>query len=306
MSDQEMNEALDALEDEHGEFHDLDNDLDNADNDGTLNGDKEELDGKPAEKPPEKPPGFKTYEEWVAEGKDPADFRGENAYKKQYDALKEVRELKDAMTHVVDGMQTWKQQQSDVMAQQVEQARTNAVAELEQAKEDDDLDAALVAQNKINDIDSKPAATQVNPVISTFASKNPIIDPNNAQYDAEFHQDMIMIHNGKLDQLLGGDRSRAGELTESQIERVQNLAFKQAKELHGDKFVSPKNGRRTPASPAQRPTKPGGTPVSRLSQVKGNTKNPRDTSAANDIYEILKAKDPKAAETFAKNVLGEQ
>ena len=298
MSD-EMNEAVDALEQEHGAFDELDNTV--IDNDAVIDGDSEEIDDKPAEKPP----GFKTYDEWVAEGKDPADFRGENAYRAQYDALKEVRELKDTMTHVVDGMQTWKQQQSDIMAQQVEQARTSAVADLEQAKEDEDLDAALAAQNKINEIDSKPAPTQVNPVISTFASKNPIIDTNSPQYDADFHQDMIMIHNGKLDQLLGGDRSRAGELTPQQIERVQALAFKQAKELHADKFVSPKNGRRTPASPAQRPSNQGSKAASRLSQVKGNTKNPRDTSAANDIYEILKAKDPKAAETFAKNVLGE-
>ena len=298
MAEQEMNDALDALEDEHGTFDEPDDGVDNVD---ALDDEGEKVDDKPAEKPP----GFKTYEEWVAEGKDPADFRGENAYKKQYDALKEVRELKDTMTRVVDGMQTWKQQQSDVMAQQLGQARVDAVTELEQAKEDDDLDAALAAQGKINEIDSKPAATQVNPVISTFASKNPIIDTNSSQYDADFHQDMIMIHNGKLDQLLGGDRSRAGELTPQQIERVQNVAFKLAKELHADKFVSPKNRRSTPASPAQRPSNQGSKAASRLSQVKGNTKNPRDTSAANDIYEILKAKDPKAAETFAKNVLGE-
>jgi hypothetical protein len=292
--EEEMNDALDKLEAEGGEEAEVIKADDSV---------EEEI---IEDEPKEKPPGYLSYEEWVAKGKDPADFRGENAYKKQYDALKEVRELKDTMNHVVEGVETWKQQQNDQMAQQIEQARLDAVAELARAKEEEDLDAALIAQDKINKIDSRPQPVQVNPIISDFARKNPIIDTQSTQYDADFHQDMIMIHNGKLDQLLGGDRSRAGELTPQQIERVQTMAFNQAKELHPNKFVSPRNKRTTAAQPSKRTTQTNTNVKEKLKTVEGNSRNVRDTNPANDIYEILKARDPKAAETFAKNLTGDE
>lgn len=279
-TEQEMNDKLNELEAEHE----------------SLNQEVEEV------APEEKPPGFLSYDEWVEKGKDPADYRGENAYKKQYDALKEVRELKSTMNQVVEGMETWKQQQNEQTAIQVEQAKADAITELEKAKSDDDITAALAAQEKLNRLDSQPVSQTTNPVISDFANKNPIIDKNSNQYDSEFHQDMIMIHNGKLDQLLGGDRSRASELTPAQIDRVQKMAYTQAKELHQDKFVSPKNKRATSATSNQRPVKTNGDVSTRLKSISGNSKNPRDANPANDIYEILKAKDPKAAEVFAKNM----
>lgn len=300
--EEEMNDALDVLEKETGETFDKEEDLSLADE--HLEG-EEAIEGKLDDEPKEKPPGFLTYDEWVAKGKDPADYRGENAYKKQYDALKEVRELKETMNHVVDGMETWKQQQNDQKTEEIAQARVDLVAEFEQAKEDEDLDAALLAQEKINKIDSKPQAVQVNPIISDFTRKNPIIDPQNTQYNAEFHQDMIMIHNGKLDQLLGGDRSRAGELTQQQIERVQKMAFNQAKELHADKFVSPRNKRNSAPQPGKRAAPTNTSVTTKLKSIQGNSRNPRDTDSANEIYEIIKARDPEAAERFAKNLTGE-
>lgn len=297
MSEDEINKALDDLE------------IDSLDAPKPEDVVLEEPEDTPEvtatdEDPPKKPPGFLSYEEWIEKGRDPADFRGENAYNKQYDALKEVRELKATMTHVVDGMETWKQQQNEVMAQQLADAKAEAAAEFERAKGADDIDAALAAQDKINQLDRQAPAVEANPVITEFASKNPIIDPANKQYDAEFHQDMIMIHNGKLDQLLGGDRSRAGELTQAQVERVQALAFRQTKELHPDKFVSPKNNRVTAAAPTKTTVSKGNT-ATKLKSVVGNSRNARDTSPANDIYELIKAQDPDAAETFAKNVIGE-
>jgi DNA-binding GntR family transcriptional regulator len=292
MSEQEMNEAL---EEEHAGADELTSDQAAIEDVSRGTEDKKE-----------KPPGFLSYDEWIEKGKDPADFRGENAYKNQYETLKEVRELKGTMTHVVDGIETWKQQQNENMAAQIEQAKIDAQAELDQAKEDEDLAAALAAQDKLNRIANKPAqAIQINPVISDFTKKNPIIDSNSTQYDADFHQDMIMIHNGKLDQLLGGDRSRAGELTAQQIERVQVMAFNQAKELYPDKFVSPRNKRTTTTSPGRRTTQTLNNTKTKLKTASKNRHNPKDDNAANDIYDYIKSKDPEAAETFAKNLIGD-
>lgn len=252
----------------------------------------------------EKPPGFLTHEEWIEQGKDPADFRGENAYKAHYDSLKDVRDLKSTMNQVVAGVESWKQQQNESKAQEIAEAKIQAVADLAKAKDADDMDGYATATDKIASLEKQSnivQTTQVNPIITDFASQNPIIDRSNAQYDPEFHQDMIMIHNSKLDQLLGGDRSRAGELTPAQIERVQALAFTQAKELHPGKFVSSKNKRVTSASPSKKKVE-GVDAVSQLRSIKGNSKNPRDTTPAQDIYKLLLEKDPAAAETFAKNI----
>ena len=292
-AEQEINDALDAIE---AEAEEVVEEVEVV----------EETDEVVEEVEETKPPGYLTYDEWIAKGKDPADYKGENAYKAEYERIKEIRELKDTMNQVVSGVETWQQQQSEIMAQQIEQAKREAAAKLAQAKEDDDIEGALAAQEELTSLDKQATRpVKLNPAITEFAQKNPIVDPKSAQYDAEFHQDMIMIHNGKLDQLLGGDRTRAGELTQAQIERVQKLAFNQAKELHADKFVSPRNKRTAPAKPSKRATQTPVDPKVKLSQVPGNSKNPRDASPAADIYEIIKARDPKAAETFAKNLTGE-
>ena len=298
MSEEEINEALDDLEKDH--------DAENID-EQQVNDDEQQIDAKQDDdQEKEKPPGYKTYDEWIADGRDPAAFRGEKAYTDHYETLKEVRELKSTMTHVVDGMETWKQQQNEIKAGEIEAAKAQAVIDLAKAKEDDDLDAALLAQGKITTLEQqRNIAPVVNPLISDFAHKNPIIDKGSTQYDAEFHQDMIMIHNSKLDQLLGGDRSGAGELSQAQIERVQAMAFNQAKELHKDKFVSPRNTRTTTATSTQRNNKPAPNTKARLAEIDGNPRNTRDQSPGRDMYEHLLAIDKDAAETFAKNVLGE-
>lgn len=289
---EEMDEVLDSLESEHDEV---------------VVEESEKQAPEESKEVGETPPGFLSYEEWVDKGKDPADFRGENAYKTQYESLKEVRELKETMAQVVSSTELYQRQQSELMTQQIAEAKAETQSALDQAKIDEDVDAALLAQNKLNNLNNRTVEQpiKINPVITEFTKNNPIIDTSSSQYDAEFHQDMIMIHNGKLDQLLGGDRSRGGELTQEQIKRVQNLAFKQAKELHSDKFISPKNRRTTTPAASQRPVKSNGNFGANLKQVPGNTRNPRDSNAANDIYEMLKAKDPKAAETFAKTILGD-
>jgi len=306
-SEQEMNMALDKLEIEQ-----LDNqqsDINKIEQDQPTDSEDTELNQQSdTNEPAAKPPGFLSYDEWIDKGKDPADYRGENAYKSQYESLQEVRELKNAMGQVVDSMETWKQEQNDKMAIQVEQAKEDALIELEKAKEDEDMNAALAAQEKINKLEKQKKAQkppQLNPVITDFATKNPIIDTTSTQYNAEFHQDMITIHNNKLDQLLGGDRSKAENLTGRQVERVQKWAFEQAKGLHQEKFVSPKNRRTTITAPKQRPTNTKGDISTRLKTITGNSKNSNDVNPANDIYEILKEKDPAAAETFAKNMLGD-
>ena len=256
--------------------------------------------------PAPNPPGYiDNIDDWIAAGKDPDLFKGKKAYSAEYDRIKEIKELKETMQVVTDGIGEWKEQQKQSMAQQLERARDEAVAELERAREDVDVDRAIEAQKKINDLDKpKQEVHQPNPVLTDFYSKNPILDKNSAQYDDEVFKDASMYQASILDELTGGNRQM--QLTPSQIERSLKVALTKAKALSPDKFVSPRNQRKAaPAPPRTKVQQKNGDYQSRLKTVKSNSKNRRDTNAANEIYEMLKAKDPKAAETFAKNVLGE-
>ena len=299
MSNQQaIDEALDALEIENEEVivEEVIEEVAEVEEEQII----EEVEVKP------NPPGYiDNIDDWIAAGKDPDLFKGKKAYSAEYDRIKEIKELKETMLTVTQGIGEWKEQQKQSMAQQVEQARSDAVAELERAKEDVDVDRAIEAQKKINELDRpKQEVQQANPVLTDFYSKNPILDKNSAQYDDEVFKDASMYQSAILDELTGGNRQ--AQLTPSQIERSLKVALTKAKLLSPDKFVSPRNTRKAAPAPARTNVqKKGGDYQSRLKTVKSNSKNKRDVSAANDIYEMLKAKDPKAAETFAKNVLGE-
>jgi uncharacterized protein YbjQ (UPF0145 family) len=305
-----INEALDKLEIDNGvideeiiedvvdEVHDVDN-IEEVE-------EVEEVE----EQPKQNPPGYiDNIEDWVAAGKDPDLFKGKKAYSAEYERIKEIKELKETMQTVVEGVGEWKEQQKQTMTQQLEQARAEAVAELERAKDDVDVDAAIEAQKKINELDKpkqQPETYQPNPAIADFYAKNPMLDKNSAQYDSDVFEDTAGFHDTLLNELTGGKPEVINSLNPSQRVRILNAALSKAKELNPNKFVSPRNQRKAAPAPSRKKVQQkGGDYQSRLKSVKSNSKNKRDTNAANEIYEMLKAKDPKAAETFAKNVLGE-
>ena len=258
------------------------------------------------EEKPENPPGYiDNLDDWVAAGKDPDLFKGKKAYEAEYERIKEIKDLRETMQTVTEGIGEWKQNQEQETERRIEQAKANALEELERAREDVDVDAAIKAQKKIDELEKpKQQEYKPNPVLTNFYSKNPILDKNSAQYDDEVFKDASMYQAAILDELTGGNRQM--QLTESQISRSLKVALTKAKALSPDKFVSPRNARKAAPAPARKNiNKNNGDYASKLKSVKSNSRNKHDTSAANDIYEMLKAKDPKAAETFAKNVLGE-
>jgi hypothetical protein len=253
------------------------------------------------------PPGYiDNIEDWIAAGKNPDDFKGKNAYKAEYERIKEIKELRQTMETIVDGVSEWKEQQKKLTAEQIVRAKQEALEELAKAKEDMDVDAALAAHDKIAQL-NRTTAPPLNPVIKDFFAKNPILDEKSSQYDQEFFQDMKMAQHSILNQLTGGDPNLAAQLTNSQIERSLNVAYSRAKELHQDKFVSKRNNRQSAPAPSavQRENKGPVDYGAKMKNVKLSGKNARDVSAAYDVYEMLKEKDQKAADTFAKNFLGE-
>ena len=309
MSDQDMDAALDALEVEHGV--DLDQEIEATPELDVVDDPIEDIqDVESDEVPPvdDKPPGYMGYEEWIAAGKDPDLFKGSKAYSAEYDRIQEVKELKGLVSKVVDSTSEWKAQQQLDTARQIEQARIDTKAELEQAKANHDIDGALAASDKLNELNSQPEPQPeqpgMNPVITDFFNKNPILDRHSSQFDADVFQDASTKQRALLDDLTNGNRALQSTLTDSQIQRTMNIALKTAKDLNPDKFRSPRNGRQQAPSQARRAPSKEVNHGSKLKSVKFESKhNKRDTNAANDIYETLKAIDPSAAETFAKKLL---
>lgn len=264
------------------------------------------------------PPGYiDNVEDWVAAGKDPKLFKSPELYSAEYERIQEIKDLKETMQTVVEGVSEWKEQQQKTMASQLEQAKVQALADLQVAKDDDDVDAAIVAQKKISELDKpQQEVYKPSPVITKFYANNLILDKNNPQYDAEVFQDTAMFQQAILDKLTGGNREI--KLTESQIERSLVLALKDAKAMSPDKFVSPRNQRKAAPAPVRTNLQQkSGDYASKLKSVKSNSMNKHDTSAGLDVYNMLKGKadamtDPalkakalQAVETYAKTVLGE-
>ena len=311
MSDQQaIDEALDRLE--------IDNDVAGGDIVGEVVEEVNEEINK-TEKTKENPPGYiDNLDDWVAAGKDPKLFKSPELYSAEYERIKEIKELKETMQTVVQGVSEWKLQQQQTMSNELEQAKINAQAEFDQARDDDDIDAVIVAKDKIHKLEKPIQETfKPNPILTEFYSKNPILDKNNQQYDAEVFKDTSMYQATILDELTGGNRNT--ELTKSQIERSLKVALNKAKALSPDKFVSPRNTRKSsPVTARTNVQQKNSDYTSKLKNVKSNTMNKHDTSAGIDIYNMIKAKaeaikDPvakkkaiKAAETYAKTVLGEE
>ena len=301
MSDVDMDAALDALETEHG----IDLDPVEPEVVGVV---EDEPEQEPEVQADDKPPGYISYDDWVDQGKDPDLFKGSKAYSAEYDRIQEVKELKGLVEKVVDTTGEWKKQQQADTRRQVEQAKIDARAELEQAKDDHDINKALAAQDRLKDLEAQPVnePQTVNPILSSFFSQNPVLDEKSAQFDKAVFEDTRMAQHAILNKLTGGDPELAGQLTEDQIQRSMAVALKTAKDLNPDKFRSKRNSRQAAPAQGKRSTTKQGDYSTKLKAANIKSKhNQRDTSAANDIYEMLKASDPKAAETFAKNVLGE-
>jgi len=250
------------------------------------------------------PPGFMSHEEWIAAGKDPKDFRGENAYKAQYENLKENREFKDQiknLEHTVKGIaevnEEWRETQRDSM-------RAEITKELTTAKENDDVDAALLAAEKLTKLDQQtPRTPQTHPLIKRFYQDNPMTDEGSDSFNADYARDVQGFYNSLVDDLSArGTR----QLTDDQVGRVLGVAKNKAKELHADLFESPRNQRQTTT---KTPGRKGGQPQkgdhkAKLKGVSG-LRNKKDTNPALDLYNELLKKDPSIAEAYANAVEGD-
>ena len=249
----------------------------------------------------ERPKGYKTYEEWIAEGRDPKNFKGENAYTEDFERMtqlrSDVKDVKKSMKDVVVGMDAWRDEQRASIRSELE-------TELAEAKEEGDVDTALTVQQQIHDLDENTTSSppEQHPHIVEFLAKNPIIDKNSQRFNPEFYADMASYQTN-----LVRDLSPNGDglgLSDRQVAKSMAVAFAKAKLLNPELFKSPRITRqkKTPQAKKRAPVNEV-NPHSKLKKVTINRNNPRDNDSVNGVYEaILKTSGKKAAERFAKNM----
>lgn len=243
------------------------------------------------------PPGYMTHDEWITAGKDPDDYKGKNAYKATYESIQtnkalktEMQGMKTLLTDVVDAAE----------ATRLKQAADHKVRE--QAILDEKMDTmepkeAIAEQRKIDAIDDTPKV-QINPVITTFITQNPILDPQSPDYNADFAADHISFHNAGAD-AMGG---RNATLSDGQVLRIMTRAYADAKELNKELFLSSRNKRGGNNRARNNKTN---TQQGKLSEYRiDDEKDSRNQGAAQAMYDMIKKKSPKKAEEFKAKLLG--
>ena len=304
MSAKEMEDALDKLEKDGLTLASLDNVP------PVVNDDDPPPADPPADPPPDDndddPPGYLNYEQWVAAGKNPDDFKGKNAYVETYDRNKGLEAKVDGLVETVQQMN---QATNTLRVNDAKKIRDGLIDELNVAREAGETDKALLAQNKINNFDAQNKGTapvlQENPVIETFRKKNPILDSKSSRFNSEYNADLQGFYNTILSNMTNNGTQPA---TDAQVKRALTLAQTDANRMHPDLFESTRNtrGRRNNKVAARKTDKS----TDYRAQLKGigNPKNAADGNAAIDMYDELVKRgggDKTSADTYAKSVLGE-
>lgn len=188
------------------------------------------------------PPGFVPYEDWVAQGKDPDDWRGKNAFKREYERIQKNRESESKNKELLDKMDSLVNLFESEKQTAVERARAEErerfEREVAEAKENMDVDRLEELYKNKPDTEVAPQEFVEPEPIANFRKANPIIDPSSPQFDVDFEAAMTGLVNNEL--------SRYGSaVNETIIKRVMDKAYKDVRELFPEKFESPKNNRKT-------------------------------------------------------------
>lgn len=247
-----------------------------------------------SEEKPSNPQGYMNYQAWVEAGRDPDDFKGKNVYQKNFKSIQEnkllrheIRDMRSTFKTTVEAINTQVQVVRDA-------ERATVEAEFNAAKEADDIEGAIAAQAKLHKIDTQPAhkaAPPLNPVVSLFLVDNGVLNKDSDEFDAKALRQFGKAYDNKLRILDDGSH----QFLEEDIQDCLDAAFKEIKSLNAHLFESPRNERKGTAAKPRRTTKNNApTAIGKIDRS-----NPRDQNAASEVFELIKSRDPKAAEAFA-------
>jgi hypothetical protein len=244
------------------------------------------------------PPGFLSFEEYTAQGGDPDMYRGRKAYESEHERInenkrykRELRGLKNTVQQTMEAVNEWQ-------GREREKIRGELEAVLHTAMEDEDPQAAVTAQKKLDKLDETPppATRPEDPVILDFREAHPELDAESEDFNEELNADVEAFFN-TLAKQLGQDGRR--KLTDGQITRCLRKALKDAQELHGE-VKPPADEDETPGESPRNQRRRGATPRRRARQTKARAKaedfvlenptNARQRNAAPEVRDMIKEK----------------
>lgn len=261
----------------------------------------------------EAPPGFLSYEEYTAQGGDPDMYRGRKAFENEHERIEENKRLR----RDVKGMQSTVAQTMEAVNEWKGNERTKMRDELEvslsRAMEDEDPQAALAAQKKLDALeDLPPPARPEHPVIADFRAEHPALDASSDAFDVELNADVESFFNNLAEQLSQGNRR---QLTDSQVTRVLRKSLRDAYGLRFDAAddaddadgkddkddkdddkppqtgESPRNtrGRSAKATPRRRARQQPAAPKAETFVLE-NPMNERQVNAAPEVRDVIREK----------------
>ena len=244
--------------------------------------------------------GHMSYQEWVDAGNDPDMYQGKKAFEMNRQEIqdkrkyrKDLQSMQQTLDQTVQGINDWKSHERA-------RIKTEVQAELAQAMEDEDPQAAVTAQKKLDAIEQQEQAAKAQPqqqqyvepeVLLDWRAKHPLVDGDSEQFNQEFNDAMVGYFNADFAQLSQGGRK---QLTDGQMERIANKAYNQAKGLYPDLFQSPRNTRQQSQQRSQRRAPAQGQSEDDQVQTADNyvipdPVNPRQQNAASEVAQMVRS-----------------
>ena len=258
------------------------------------------------------PPGFKSFDEYVSDGGDPDMYRGRKAYEAEHTRIdenkrlrKDVKGLQSTVQQTMDAVSDWQSTERDKMKRELQ-------AELHTAKENEDVNAAIDAQQRLDKLAEEPQRVQQDiepPVIQQFREDNPMIDSASDDYDEEFNGAVEGFYNTIYNQISQNGHRR---VSDNQVQRCLDKAMRDARDLHGlnepnrtltddPPTESPRNLRKRGQRQPRRQQQSRQPITARAEEFKiDNPKNGRDTSGAG-VRDMIREKAFKNARKGGKS-----
>lgn len=242
------------------------------------------------------PPGLLSYEQWVAEGRDPEKYKGKKAYEAEYKRIQSEKELKLQVKALETTVKAIADKASEREAKIEARHRAELEKALSEAKEIGDVEAALEAKEQLHELNSNRTRQEslMHPVISGFINDNAVLANDDVKKEFE------RVYNGKLKADGVGVND---QLSEAAIKGYLRSAMDSVKSIYPDKFQSPRINRVAPVKTKSVPPSQAVDLEARLRAYKVPGAQKHNENFALEMYQSLKEISKEQADAYANSVL---
>ncbi len=233
----------------------------------------------PAEEPTAEPEKkvYNNYDDYVADGNDPAFYQGPKAFELQQKILSEKKEERQKVANLEHMMGDLMSKQTAQLNQQKEEYERK----LEEARENEDFAAFEIAKNGLDNLNlAMPSASPVpngeDPTIAAYRQSNPKVNPTSPNYDSNYE---ALFKNALNKSCIEAEQRVGRRLTSPEIQQ------------HIDSVEQQVNGYLNPAPSAAPP----------VSAAPSRVATPSRTPAAADPLSKMNAEEKALYNKWAKS-----